>query len=396
MLLLAWYAEVPWAPALLAAVGSTLEAGVPVWLLRRLGVHGIVDLRSTLLFIGLGAVLGPVFSATLGVTTMALSGWLSQPFLVAWLLWWLGNSLGVLVVGGFGLVVHRWREDLLHVGKRTYMLGALVLIVLFSWLSMEAISTTESPLLLYLLIPLVVMLALQCGHSGVFLSAIVAMGTLLGSGLLLPEEIEESVGAGFLYLDISLLWVITFTGAIVASAWDERARGQRFAWLATHDSLTSLLNRHEFMARAERAMNNTQQGLGRYVLLQLDLDHFKQVNDLEGHAAGDQLLRDISAILVKEVRGRDTVARLGGDEFVLLLENCSLFNGVDIAEEIRSAIERYRYHGAFGRHAVTVSIGLTVVKAEDKEVLDVLKRVDAACYSAKSAGRNHVWVDDEV
>ncbi len=103
----------------------------------------------------------------------------------------------------------------------------------------------------------------------------------------------------------------------------ERQYIANLSWQATHDALTGLANRREFEYRLEQALHNLTRQVGRHALMFLDLDQFKLVNDTCGHAAGDELLRHICALLQSGLRENDTLARLGGDEFGILLENCS-------------------------------------------------------------------------
>ncbi len=175
---------------------------------------------------------------------------------------------------------------------------------------------------------------------------------------------------------------------MVGVSWDEtalRTEARELRHRASHDPLTGLVNRGEFLPRLQRVL---QQG-GRHALLALDLDRFKQVNDSLGHAAGDAVLRQIAALLRRHVRQRDTVARLGGDEFMVLLEHCEPGKAQEVAGQLRRAVGHagLTYQGR--PLAVGVSIGLTAL--QPGEAADaVMARADAACLAAKSAGRDQV------
>jgi len=124
----------------------------------------------------------------------------------------------------------------------------------------------------------------------------------------------------------------------------------------------------------------------------IDLDHFKQVNDTAGHAAGDAVLRDIAKALVAQVRKSDTVARLGGDEFAVLLSECPLGHAREIAEKTRQAVADYGLDWEGRQLSVGASIGLVRVDGSFVDIAEVLAAADAACYAAKRQGRNRVVV----
>ena len=173
---------------------------------------------------------------------------------------------------------------------------------------------------------------------------------------------------------------------------EERRLSQQVAHDAMHDSLTGLVNRREFERRLERALINTKEYNVAHILCYLDLDQFKIVNDTAGHAAGDELLRQISGLLAGLFRQRDTLARLGGDEFGLLLENCQLDQALVIANEIKAKIRGFPFIWAGRGFQVGVSIGVVPITAEKESVNLLLSQADVACYSAKDLGRDRIHV----
>ncbi len=171
----------------------------------------------------------------------------------------------------------------------------------------------------------------------------------------------------------------------------ERRLHRALHYQASHDALTGLINRREFENRLTAAVENARQESGsRHALLYLDLDQFKLVNDTCGHPAGDQLLKQITAVLQSRVRSGDTLARLGGDEFGILLQSCSLDQALRIAESLRQAIRDYRFIWQDGMLQVGVSIGIVEITPETPTVANVMSAADVACYSAKDLGRNRV------
>jgi diguanylate cyclase (GGDEF)-like protein/PAS domain S-box-containing protein len=159
---------------------------------------------------------------------------------------------------------------------------------------------------------------------------------------------------------------------------------------ATHDALTGLINRAEFERRLERALASARQYGSRHALCYLDLDQFKIVNDTAGHAAGDELLRQINTILSGMFRERDSLARIGGDEFGLLLDNCPLDRAQYIAQAVVDNIRDHRFNWEGRGYQIGASIGLVPITAEAQDTVELLTQADVACYIAKELGRNRV------
>jgi Amt family ammonium transporter len=161
---------------------------------------------------------------------------------------------------------------------------------------------------------------------------------------------------------------------------------------AAHDALTGAPNRREFERRlGELLVGGAASGLP-HVVCYLDLDQFKVVNDTCGHVAGDELLRQVTALIRGLLRAGDTLARLGGDEFGLILQACPLEHALRIAEKIREAIADFRFAWEGKSFSIGVSIGVVPTSATGHDLGALLAAADAACYAAKEAGRNRVHV----
>lgn len=163
-------------------------------------------------------------------------------------------------------------------------------------------------------------------------------------------------------------------------------------YLAYHDCLTGLVNRHEFENRLRQALIFAKKRAVHHALLYMDLDQFKVVNDTCGHAAGDEMLRQLSALLSKFVRKEDTLARLGGDEFAVLLLNCPLERAEKIAANILHSIENFRLEWQNKTFAIGISIGVIDINQASRDIEQVLGLADMACYAAKGQGRNRINV----
>lgn len=172
----------------------------------------------------------------------------------------------------------------------------------------------------------------------------------------------------------------------------EREHAARLAHEASHDALTGLANRTEFERRLAAAIARIRDTGGTHMLMYLDLDQFKVVNDTCGHAAGDELIRQMAAVMRVQLRKGDTLARLGGDEFGILLEHCTALDGERLAEALRRAVAGFRFTHRQRTFAVGASIGLVALDGGTGGVAEALSAADAACYVAKENGRNRVQV----
>jgi diguanylate cyclase (GGDEF)-like protein len=143
------------------------------------------------------------------------------------------------------------------------------------------------------------------------------------------------------------------------------------------------------------AIDQAHEDGSAHALMYLDLDQFKSVNDTGGHAGGDELIRQIAALMRAKLRQTDVLARLGGDEFGILLVHCDADNGLRVAEAIREGISPYRF--VFGERMFTLGVSIGVLKLDQKvsHVVEALSAADAACYLAKQSGRNCVQVSQE-
>ncbi|MCP4126440.1 MAG: diguanylate cyclase [Gammaproteobacteria bacterium] len=155
---------------------------------------------------------------------------------------------------------------------------------------------------------------------------------------------------------------------------------------ASHDPLTGLVNRREFERRLERAIETAREQDKEHVLLYLDLDDFKLVNDTVGHQAGDELLRRIATKIGGMMRERDTLARLGGDEFAVLLEHCFMEVALRISSEIIDVVCREKFSWDGKQFVIGVSIGLAEVDSGCANSDAAIDAADGACYLAKQLG----------
>ncbi|MDR4513493.1 MAG: EAL domain-containing protein [Nitrosomonas sp.] len=175
---------------------------------------------------------------------------------------------------------------------------------------------------------------------------------------------------------------------------EERKLTQKLTYQATHDALTNLLNRNEFESRLAQILESTRE-YQSHALLYLDLDQFKVVNDTCGHNAGDELLRQVSALLHARLRSGDTFARLGGDEFGIILEHCPQQKALRIAKMLCDLVQDFRFQWQGKTFSIGVSIGLFPINQTNISLAKALSAADSACYAAKDSGRNRIHVYQE-
>ncbi|MBF0190884.1 MAG: diguanylate cyclase [Magnetococcales bacterium] len=169
-----------------------------------------------------------------------------------------------------------------------------------------------------------------------------------------------------------------------------REMENRLKHLAFHDPLTHLPNRQLFHDRLHQALAQGRRHAQMVAVMLFDLDHFKHINDTLGHAAGDQLLREVANRLKSCVRESDTVARLGGDEFTAVLTNVSDSSQVrKVAKKMLKALGR-KFYLTGHKVTVTSSIGVSLYPHDGDELADLIDKADKALYQAKNAGRNTV------
>ncbi len=170
----------------------------------------------------------------------------------------------------------------------------------------------------------------------------------------------------------------------------DREMADLLTFQATHDALTGLLNRTVFENRVKAVLESeTDAGVGHVVCVG-DIDQFKAINDACGHLAGDELLRQLSSLLRDHLREADLLARIGGDQFGVLFDNCSVEQATTLAQGIVDAVADYRFVWRGNVFAVGISFGLVKLPGAQADINVVMEQADAACVSAKNAGRGRV------
>ncbi|OWQ49143.1 GGDEF domain-containing protein [Roseateles noduli] len=169
--------------------------------------------------------------------------------------------------------------------------------------------------------------------------------------------------------------------------------------LSSKDALTGLVNRRSFEMALAREVDRVARSGEPALLLMLDIDHFKAVNDQHGHAAGDLVIRAVAQAIAQTVRPMDTVARIGGEEFAIILPNCPTSFGVTVAERIRQRVQALAISAGAGHAPLTCTISIGGAFAPQwvrSSTLIWTERADRQLYRAKAEGRNRACLESHV
>jgi diguanylate cyclase (GGDEF)-like protein len=162
--------------------------------------------------------------------------------------------------------------------------------------------------------------------------------------------------------------------------------------VSSYDPLTGLINRTSFETILQQALNSAKTNGQNHVLCYVDLDRFKVLNDTCGHAAGDELLRQLSLLFQKRVRKSDVLSRLGSDEFGLIFYQCNLEQAINVVQSLISEVENHRFIWNKNEFKFTISIGLITIDTHFASISHILTSAESACNAAKARGRNRLHI----
>lgn len=186
---------------------------------------------------------------------------------------------------------------------------------------------------------------------------------------------------------------VTWQGMVI-SIDDEKRLELELERLSVTDELTGLFNRRYFLRQLGETIAQYERYGGEFAMIAVDLDHFKEINDVHGHPVGDLVLKRFSEIVQKRVRRSDVVARTGGEEFLILMPQTSLENAAQVAEDLRKVLATESFAGEEGHvFGITMSAGVISCREEPVTVRELLSICDRSLYKAKHSGRNRISVE---
>jgi diguanylate cyclase (GGDEF)-like protein len=195
--------------------------------------------------------------------------------------------------------------------------------------------------------------------------------------------------------DAQLLWIVSLVSEAMLTRDYANDGLIQFAFT---DYLTGLKTRGYFEQQLELEIKRAQRKSTAFSLLMIDIDHFKALNDHYGHHVGDQVLRDVASILMKDMREVDTVARYGGEEFVIILPETNIPGAAMVAERLRRGVEQSKFFAGSpdAVERLSISIGISIYDENGRFRKELIEAADTALYTAKSRGRNSVVVYSDL
>lgn len=380
------------------AIGSTLQTMLAALLLRKwVGVAKLFDAAPTTIAFAAIAAVCCVIASTWGVTTLKIAGLAAGGLGESWRTWWLGDFIGILVVTP---IMMTWRQ-LLPVDSRPWYVaettGTLVLlttVTAFVFYYQAPPGVIAYPIT-FLPLPFMVWIACRTNPGGVafaacLVTAIAVVATSGGSGPFARTTTNESLLFLQSFMGMTTLMGLTLAAAVCGhkNATDGLRRlTVELQQLALTDELTALRNRRGFLLLADHAWRLARRARVRCLLMFIDVDGLKSVNDTHGHRVGDELLVDAAGVLTRVFRETDVIGRVGGDEFAIV----ELVDGVEPADagskRLQAQIDEFnRLSGK--PYRLSMSYGIEELPSTSEMSLEVLlSRADSAMYERKRERR---------
>ncbi|MGH8251537.1 MAG: MASE1 domain-containing protein [Steroidobacteraceae bacterium] len=392
-------AELSATSLLLAAsigVGSTLQALLGAFLVQRwVGISKLFESGPAILTFAAIAALCCLIAPTWGVTSMGILGVMDfGSYFGSWQTWWLGDLIGVLVVTPLLLT---WRQLFsfdrsrpLRLLETIVSMGLLIVLTLFVFIDKSPLGGGTYPLS-FLPLPCLVWIACRTGPGGVALgtclvSAIAVTATCYGTGPFAQGSMHESLLLLQGFTGLTTLMALTLSAAV---RWHKqlekslRRLSVELEQLALTDELTGLRNRRGFLLLAEQGWRLARRTHAKCLLVFVDLDGLKHVNDTLGHPAGDGLLVDAGRVLTHVFRESDVIARVGGDEFAVFAMLDEHDGATAVSKRLQGGIDEFNQQAGRAFH-LSMSFGVEELPPASDVSLDILlSRADRAMYGQK-------------
>jgi diguanylate cyclase (GGDEF)-like protein len=363
------------------ATGNTLEGVIGASLVLRWanGAQAFERGRDVIRFTALAGLVATTISPTIGVTSLALSGYAPwSEFGPIWFTWWLGDAAGALLVAP-PLIL--WSVEPRVTWSRAKVVEVAALLTTLVLLCALAFGPVGGPSLGFLCIPVLIWAALRFGpreaSTAVTLLAAVAVAQTVGA----VQSLGRAEANAQLLLLQTFMAVTSVTTLVLAAVVAERSRGEeRLRELATTDPLTGLANYRGLLAILEAEMKRSSRTERSFALLFFDLDNLKGINDRRGHLVGNRALCRLAESIQSTCRAIDTPARFGGDEFVVILPETGEAEALMVAQRARTHLA-----ADSERPALSTSVGVALFPRDGDTAEQLLGTADRALYGMKKA-----------
>ena len=366
------------------ALGNTLEGAIGAYLVvRHAGGRGaFLRAQNIFRFVLLAALLSTTVSATVGVTSLALAGYVDWPIYgTVWLTWWLGDAMGALVITPFVLLCFNspqpdWRPA--QVVEAGILLAGLGLVGVFVFGGIASAEVQSFPLE-FLCTPVLIWAAFRFGPREtaagvVVLSGIAIWGTVNGFGPFVGGDPNTSLS--MLQAFMGVMSVVFM--ALAAEVSERRRAEERASSLAITDPLTGLANYRRLLEALDLEIGRSRRSGRSFAILLLDVDGLKSINDSHGHLAGNDALMRLANVLRANCRTTDIAGRYGGDEFMLILPDATSDATRNLVQRISEDLRNDRR-----QPAVSVSTGAAMYPQDGEHVDRLIAAADRAMYRAK-------------
>lgn len=310
----------------------------------------------------------------------------------AWMHWWIGNSVGQILIAPL-LLAWATKGTSRRPSTRSDLYVSALAIGLTGTLA--TVLPIHPLLMLGVTYPLLVWIGLRRGLRGVttanvLITAAVTWAGASGNGFLSHLSVSDRLA----YVGFFVATACIFSLMLFAMFEERRLLVDRLHDLARRDSLVPLANRRHFVERLQHLLTHAAIGERPVAAVLFDIDHFKRINDRNGHAAGDQVLIAVADTCNALVRASDLAARIGGEEFAIILPDTDLPGARRFADRLRDAVAAQHVTDRSGGpiDAVTISVGVAAWRGDSLDAF--LNRADDALYDAKRRGRDQVAVRD--
>jgi diguanylate cyclase (GGDEF)-like protein len=359
-----------------------------------LGECALINVRRTfylsIIAIPLRIIAILMFTFTVAYDTLSLKAW-RQGIIVS-------HFVLLIFMIGFFITTRKLKNKKEPTSAMFILQYLVVIVIMASGIVIvtfdQLVTTNITPFLLISVISGTVFLIRPLISFTIYLTSYIAYYFLLAltitnQELLLSNRVNgiSAVGIGFL-LSITL-WNYNFTN--ITQKWCIESQQKQLEQMAYYDSLTGLSNRRFFNRLLKQEISSMERHGHESVIIILDIDNFKSINDTYGHPVGDNVLKQLATLLEKNVRDSDIVSRFGGEEFVILMPKSSLEEGYAFAERLRKLIMEKRFTVNSITVQITSSFGVSLLSnIKSQDLADYYSHADKALYLAKQSGKNKV------